>query len=147
MMKKILAIFCILIPMFAYAESEQGKYTEISIRLSNGKQNPDGTTTYKNIVTRVTGNKLFISCSEPGDKVCPATVTTLVTIVAPVADRDVEKEVVSAIDVIKKEIVNGKTNSRFSINKSIYEFNQGVLLDNGSFEFSMTGILDQSIIK
>ena len=62
-------------------------------------------------------------------------------------DSMVETEITTAIDIMKREILNGKTNSRFMIGNSIYTFNDGVLLSNGTFEFSMRGVLDQSIIK
>jgi hypothetical protein len=146
MLKKIFLSFFLLFSFVVYAEKEQD-IKEIEIRLRNGQKNKDGTTTYKTVVTRLNDGKLFISCSEPGDNKCSATVDVIVTAVLPVVDSMVETEITTAIDIMKREILNGKTNSRFMIGNSIYTFNDGVLLSNGTFEFSMRGVLDQSIIK
>ena len=145
MKKVILVLFAVLFAIPTFAES--GTYTSISIHMSGGRKNADGTVTYDRVILRTTDNKLFISCSGEGDKVCPATVTVLVTVVAPVAPSMQKETLELALDILKKEILSGATEGKFMCSDIMFSFEDGKITEEGLFEFKLNGIDSKQLLK
>ena len=146
MKKVILVLFAVLFAIPTFAESDT--YKSISIHMSGGRKNADGTITYAEVSVHSNRNgHLSISCKGEGDKVCPATVTVLVTVVAPVAPSMPKETLELALDILKKEILSGATEGKFMCSDIMFSFEDGKITEEGLFEFKLNGIDSKQLLK
>lgn len=134
----ILLTLCLGCIIYAKAESNPNKFTNIVVVQKNGRQNDDGTTTYGETRRRLDAKTktLHVYCYGPGDYKCPAEVTVFVTIITGVSYNE---SVIHAIDVIKSNITEGESEGRLVRDDILYQWSDGILHDNGTFEMNLLG--------
>ncbi len=137
---KIMAfVVCSIFFLNAFADSTPTEYDIIVISMKNGRVNEDGTVTYNDVTVRINTQErsLRVYCSEPGDKTCPATVTVLSTIVTGVSTNSHH---LTAIDIIKGRIAEGYPNGNMVHNGMLYQWSNGVIHNDYTYEMEMIGI-------
>ena len=132
-------VICSIFFLNAFADSTPTDYDIIVISMKNGRVNSDGTITYDYVSVRVRTEErsLRVYCHDPGEKTCAATVTVVSTVVTGVQTSSPH---ITAMDIIKGRIAAGYPRGSVVHNGTLYQWSNGVMHNNYTYEMEMTGI-------
>lgn len=148
-MKKItimsfVALLCSFIYGTAFAENGPGQGSgapSIYITMHNGRHNTDGSVTYEQTSCKYDSKKntLTVHCFNPGSSKCPVEVNISVTTLPGDVTKPIEP-VMGAINKIKQYIAKGQPKGKLVYDDMLYTWDNGVLLENGTFEMSLKSV-------
>lgn len=78
-----------------------------------------------------------VKCYDPGMNPCPIQVTIAHTVIP---NLNIKDPVYGAIEIIKDKIAGGKPKGKLVYDDMLYTWDNGVLLENGTFEMSLKSV-------
>lgn len=112
---------------------------DINVSIKGGKRGADGVLRYETVIYKNTNKKLKCICKGERENICPIAFSTI-TLDAQYSNT-FSKNDVTAISIIKKMILDGKSEGNIVIEDVLYSFSDGKYIEEcKEFEMSLISI-------